>query len=406
MKVLFILHGPPVPYHPPRARAYYFIKFFSSLCDITLVSLYNNNESEFKELLKLDPNVKLVMVRAPNLKNTLLKLFYSVGSRVTTTNLLYSRDWNFFGSIYYPTMQKRLLRLLEHEDFDVICVPDTMSSYIHNLRYLMKIRGSKVLDSSFPHLYAYKQFYRHGFPRFILGYLSYRLFEVKRYRSFDAGIYVSRTHLELSKPFLPKQCYIISPGVDVDFFKPLYVEPRNLSIGFIGTMSHIPNILSVFHFYHRIYSRIKNELPNVKFYVVGRNPVKKIKSLSRDPSVIITGAVEDIRNCYSMIDVVVNPIVVDDGGIKTKVLEAMAMGKPVVSTPLGVRDLGVTDGENVVIAKSDKEFAEKVVELLKDENERRRIGRNARKFVEENYSWERQSKTLYDVFRELAKGAR
>jgi glycosyltransferase involved in cell wall biosynthesis len=66
----------------------------------------------------------------------------------------------------------------------------------------------------------------------------------------------------------------------------------------------------------------------------------------------------------------------------------------------------VTDGENVVIAKSDKEFAEKVVELLKDENERRRIGRNARKFVEENYSWERQSKILYDVFRELAKGAR
>jgi glycosyltransferase involved in cell wall biosynthesis len=146
-------------------------------------------------------------------------------------------------------------------------------------------------------------------------------------------------------------------------------------------------------------------VPGLKFYIVGRQPPKKIKELSSDPSIVVTGAVDDVRSYFSIADVFVNPIVIDDGGIKSKVLEAMAMGKAVVSTPLGVRDIGITDNENVIIAKNDREFAEKVVELLRDENERRRIGRNARKFVEENYSWEKQSKILYNVFKELVEGS-
>ena len=166
-------------------------------------------------------------------------------------------------------------------------------------------------------------------------------------------------------------------------------------------MNYTPNVLSVIHFYSKIYPHIKRELPNLKFYVVGRDPDRRIKKLALDPSVIVTGTVDDVRPYFSMAYAFVNPIVVDDGGIKNKVLEAMAMGKAVVSTPLGVRDIGVTGYENVVIAKNDREFAEKTVELLRDENERRRIGINARKFVEENYSWETQSKILYNVFREL-----
>jgi glycosyltransferase involved in cell wall biosynthesis len=149
---------------------------------------------------------------------------------------------------------------------------------------------------------------------------------------------------------------------------------------------------------------IKRELPNVKFYVVGREPDNRIKKLSFDPSVIVTGSVNDVRPYFAASEVFVNPIIIDDGGIKNKVLEAMAMGKAVVSTPLGARDIGATDYENIVIARNDREFAEKVVELLKDEKERRRIGNNARKFVEENYSWEKQSKMLYNVFKELVEG--
>jgi glycosyltransferase involved in cell wall biosynthesis len=170
-------------------------------------------------------------------------------------------------------------------------------------------------------------------------------------------------------------------------------------------MNYTPNVLSILHFYSKIYSYIKRELPDLKFYVVGRNPDRRIKKLGSDPSVIVAGTVSDIRPYLSMAHVFVNPIVIDDGGIKSKVLEAMAMGKAIVSTPLGVRDIGVTNYESAVIVKNDREFAEKVVELLRDENERRRIERNARKFVEENYSWEKQTKILYNVFKELVEGS-
>jgi glycosyltransferase involved in cell wall biosynthesis len=97
-------------------------------------------------------------------------------------------------------------------------------------------------------------------------------------------------------------------------------------------------------------------------------------------------------------------MVTDDGGIKTKILEAMAMSKPVVVTSIGARGIDVTPGRDIVVADEPKEFADRVVELLNDKPLRRKIGLNARKFMEEEHSCETATDRLIKVFEEVVGG--
>jgi len=401
IKILIVWRGLPRPNHPSYARPFYFIKYYSSTDDITLVSPYHNRET------LIDMPIRYNGVPERAFKNFFSKATFSVLRRLTYTNLLYTKDFNVSRQ-YFPILQKKINEVLKKERFDLIYSDYSTSSYLLYFKRKGRIKAPVVLEFFSPTLYSQRCFLRYGSFRnkilAFLTYLSFRFLEVKRYGLFEAGIYVCKTHLELSKPFLPKQTFIIPPGVDLEFFRPQPVSSTSSSITFIGSMNYLSNVASVLHFYSKIYPYIKRELPNVKFYVVGREPDNRIKKLSFDPSVIVTGSVNDVRPYFAASEVFVNPIIIDDGGIKNKVLEAMAMGKAIVSTPLGARDIGATDYENIVIARNDREFAEKVVELLKDEKERRRIGNNARKFVEENYSWEKQSKMLYNVFKELVEG--
>ena len=402
MKILIIWQGLPRPNTPTLARPFYFIKYCSFTDDITLVSPYKIGET------LIDVPIRYNGVPERAFKNFFSKATLSVLRRLTYTNLRYTKDFNISKQYFPILLQRKINEILKKERFDLIYSDHYTCSHLRYFKRQDRIKAPVVVEFFSPTLYSQRCFLRYGSfrnkIRAFLTYLSFRFLEVKYYGLFEAGIYVSKTHLELSKPFLPKQTFIIPPGVDLEFFRPQPVSSISPSITFIGSMNYLPNVASILHFYSKIYPYIKRELPNVKFYVVGREPDNRIKKLSFDPSVIVTGSVNDVRPYLAASEVFVNPIIIDDGGIKNKVLEAMAMGKAVVSTPLGARDIGATDYENIVIARNDREFAGKVVELLKDEKERRRIGNNARKFVEENYSWEKQSKMLYNVFKKLVEG--
>lgn len=181
----------------------------------------------------------------------------------------------------------------------------------------------------------------------------------------------------------------------------MYIEEELQSLIFTGSMSYPPNVHAVLFFFEMIYPLIKQQIPEVKFYVVGNNPSKGILRL-RSSDIIITGFVEDIRPYIAKASVVIVPIISDDGGFKIKVLEAMAMGKPIVSTSLGAKGIDVSDGENIIIAGNPKEFADRVIELLNNEQQRKRIGANARRLIEEKYSWEKMTDMLNDAFQEIA----
>jgi glycosyltransferase involved in cell wall biosynthesis len=174
-------------------------------------------------------------------------------------------------------------------------------------------------------------------------------------------------------------------------------------------MSYCANTTAVKHFYDNIFPIVRAKRPEARFVIVGADPPSSVRKLAEDPSVTVTGYVDDIRPYLAKASVAVCPMTVGVG-IQNKVLEAMAMGKPVVATGKACLALSVVDGKDIVQAAKPDEFAGKVTELLGSLERRREIGENAARYVRENHDWDIISKRLVDIYQEAtevfeAKGA-
>ena len=150
-------------------------------------------------------------------------------------------------------------------------------------------------------------------------------------------------------------------------------------------MDWMPNEDGVAYFVEKILPLIRREIPEVAFWAVGRRPPRRLQSLASD-SVVVTGAVEDIRPYLAKAALCVVPLR-SGSGTRIKIFEAMAMGKAVVSTSMGAEGLPVRHGENIILADDPADFARQVVDLLRDPPRRQRLGHAARQLVEESYGW-------------------
>lgn len=186
---------------------------------------------------------------------------------------------------------------------------------------------------------------------------------------------------------------IIPNGVDIEFYND---QPKfghwDLDIGicslvFTGKMDFRPNVDAVVWFCQEVLPLVQREVPDVRFYVVGQSPHRCVLRLADDPAVTVTGHVDDVRPYIASACVYVIPLRIG-GGTRLKVLEAMAMGKPIVSTSLGCEGFeGLVPGRELLVGDTPAEFAQRVIELLDDAHRRERLGRAARRFVEERYDW-------------------
>jgi glycosyltransferase involved in cell wall biosynthesis len=186
---------------------------------------------------------------------------------------------------------------------------------------------------------------------------------------------------------------VVPNGVDIEFYND---QPKfghwDLDIGicslvFTGKMDFRPNVDAVVWFCQEVLPLVQREVPDVRFYVVGQSPHRRVLRLADDPAVTVTGHVDDVRPYIASACVYVIPLRIG-GGTRLKVLEAMAMGKPIVSTSLGCEGFdGLVPGRELLVGDTPAEFAQRVIELLDDAPQRERLGRAARRFVEEHYDW-------------------
>ena len=135
---------------------------------------------------------------------------------------------------------------------------------------------------------------------------------------------------------------------------------------------------------------------------MGSNPNQEIRQLAEIPGIHVTGTVPDVRPYYARAAVTVAPYRYGEG-TKLKVLEAMASGAPVVSTPIGCQGIEVKDGEHVLIVNSAEEFARKIVYLLGHEELRRTLAARARTVIEQEYSWKKIVGDLNPELRDLVR---
>jgi glycosyltransferase involved in cell wall biosynthesis len=194
---------------------------------------------------------------------------------------------------------------------------------------------------------------------------------------------------------------VVANGVDLEFFHQAAASDARAapSLLFFGAMDYHPNADAVLHFVRDILPRLTAARTTVRVSIVGRQPPESVRALQSD-NVEVTGVVEDVRPWLERADVVIVPLRIG-GGTRLKILEAMAMGKAVVSTTLGAEGLDLVPGRDVLLADDAASFAAQVVRLLAAPEERRRLGAAARRLVEGRYSWKRSVESLSAFYDEL-----
>lgn len=162
-------------------------------------------------------------------------------------------------------------------------------------------------------------------------------------------------------------------------------EPER--IVFVGRMDYHANVEGVRWFCHQVLPRIRKKRPAVVFQIVGGHPVPAISRLAMPGAVEVTGFVTDVRPYLTEASVMIAPLRIG-GGTRLKILEALAMGKAVVTTTLGVEGIEATPGRDLLIADRPSEFADQVVALLENPDLRQRIGSAGRRLIKDKYDWD------------------
>ena len=214
----------------------------------------------------------------------------------------------------------------------------------------------------------------------------------------DISLLISKPEAELFAARLPPsaicEVQVLRNGIDSGSFDPDRIgpEPQMLALPgprliFTGQMDYAPNIAAARRVAERILPAIRAELPNTSFHVIGRNPPQELRELERLPGCHVWGAVPDIRTWLAAADLALVPLEIARG-VQNKVLEAMAMGLPVVLTPGAATGIDATAGMHYAVAQDDAALAGLAFGLLCDPVRRQQMGQSARRFVTEELSWE------------------
>jgi glycosyltransferase involved in cell wall biosynthesis len=209
--------------------------------------------------------------------------------------------------------------------------------------------------------------------------------------------------LEHLAPDLTGMIDVVPIGVDTNYFAPIRPwRPGSRTLLSIGTMFWPPNVDSMLHFCADILPKIKKRVPDVKVNIVGARPVKAVRVLGeRDPdTIVVTGSVPDVRPYGEDCGAFIVPLRAGSG-MRVKILNALAMGLPVVSTSVGAEGIEVTNGENIVLADGADAFADATIRLLRDPALARRIAQGGRRLIEERYAWDRVDERLLGVYEDL-----
>ncbi|WP_376789693.1 glycosyltransferase [Thermoflexus sp.] len=247
-----------------------------------------------------------------------------------------------------------------------------------------------------------------GDPRRWLGAL-YSGLQARRLRRYEAGIVrrvdwvvaVSEPDARDLKALGTARPPVVAPnGVDTAFFHPEAVAPFPLgepAFVFTGSMDYRPNIDAARWLAQAIWPAVRSALPEARLYLVGRRPSRAVRQLQAIPGVHVVGEVPDVRPYLAGATVYVAPLRAG-GGTRLKILEAMAMGKAIVSTPMGCDGLAVVDGEHVWLADGEA-FAAAMIALARDPSQRRALGEAARRLAVARYDWEQTLAPLETLYR-------
>lgn len=289
-----------------------------------------------------------------------------------------------------------LAQLNGDSDFDVVHV-----EHLRGARYGLALKerlGVPVVWDSvdcISHLFRQAGAHNGGFASRIRTWL-----ELERTERYERWLLDKFTHVLVTSPVDKKAMQtlaqdgtpgspisILGNGVDLSYFRPPKRFPREpATLVVSGKMSYHANVAMVTNLVENIMPHVWRRRPEVKLWVVGKDPAREIQVMADNPAVTVTGYVEDVRSYLSRATVAVTPVAYG-AGIQNKVLEAMSCATPVVTTPQAVSALGIDRGQDVLVAEKPEAFADCVLALLDDPDLQQRVGRAGLTYVQKHHHW-------------------
>jgi glycosyltransferase involved in cell wall biosynthesis len=377
-----------VPYPPVdggRIRVFNLLQHISRHHEVTLVTMYKPSTGEDSGAAILNrfcTKVELVARQELSVREYRFRQLRGILNREPMRSMI----------VWSEKMAEKIATLTENQHFDIVDIQrPCLAPYVKTIS--PKSRCRKILTLYDVPYVQYRRImmaerdWRAKLRIFYMDWLFSKRATLEYGSLFDKYVLVSeldRVTLMRERPNL--DIAVVPNGVDTKGYPFLTEQPTKLTLLLVGKMNYLPNVDAAIFFCQEVFSLIKQRVPDAKLLIVGGNPRSSVQALASD-DVTVTGYVDSVIPYYQQSHVSVVPIR-SGGGTRLKILESMALGRPVVSTTVGCEGLAVTHEENILIADDPSDFAAQTVRLLNDAELRARLIRNGRRLVETTYDWE------------------
>jgi len=305
--------------------------------------------------------------------------------------------WNAFKGIFLnEPLQVHYYYFLEVQNwidknfrsYDLI-----FAHHIRTAKYIEHIDRLKVVDLvdaiSMNYLKAVKK--ANGLWRLIYRIENRRVlpYEIKTINCFDRSFIISdvdRNYL-IEHGAKPERISAIPGAVKDEVVKRASQVREKDQIAFLGKMNYAPNEDAVTYFARKVFPMLRRSNHRLRFVIIGAHPTKAVLDLGKIEGIVVTGFMKNPYPVFEASKVVVAPMRFG-AGIQNKILEAMALRKPVVTTSLGAEGIKGKDGEHFLVADEAEEMTEKILSLLEDREKRESVGKKARALIEKEYTWD------------------
>ncbi|MGD9897510.1 MAG: glycosyltransferase [Calditrichaceae bacterium] len=384
MKILFLTSRLPFPpIGGDKLRTFNFLRYLKQKYEVTLISFIENetelqNISEYRKYY--DKLISVTLPKVNSYKNSFIGLFSSKPLQV-----------HYYNS---DKMRKVMENELKNGYDAVFCHLIRMAQYLPESKNIRKVVD--FTDAISLNYERSKQFRKGLFS--IINYV-----EAKRVYHYEQSVikksYRSIFISDIDADFLRNdqntdKINIVANGVDLDMFQFYAGAYKPNQICFVGNMRTFPNTDAVNYFVKEVFPILKRVNKELKFYIVGNEPPAEIRNLHNAKDIIVTGFVESVIPHITNSAVLVAPMRVG-AGIQNKILEAMALGTPVVTTTIGAEGL---NNDMALIGDTPEELSDKILSILNDRELRRDKARAAREYIEKNFRWEKVFKDLEENF--------
>ena len=412
MKILFVTPPPYLPNRLHRNRSFDLIRILAIKNEVHLLSVttYKEEPKEFREIKKVCKSVSIIYL------NPLKALLSCVFFPFLPFEVAFCKS---------NLAKKAIVNIVRTKNIDLIYAKRLRSAI-----FIPELNIPIILDTTDAMSMFYNRLYnRSNFPKKIiykLEEIKYKAFEKKIMKRINNWIVCSTIDQKYLQKFgRDVNVHLVPNPVDADYFSPSRspsatskVErtkelacltgvgrqrPRLLRGGYVnsllfrGLMDKQVNIDSCLFFIKEIMPLVKKKIKDVRLFIVGPKPHRSIQKLHDGKSIFVTGFVEDIRRYMAETAISICPVRIGSG-TRFKILQAWSMGKPVVSTSIGVEGLVFKKDYNIAIANTQKEFAEKIIRLLQDKKYYSTLQKNGLKSVVAEHSFNAVKEKLEEVF--------